>query len=160
LRLAIGHEKAPDPPNGLGATMAALEAGLAAYKRARADEATMEESGRRVIAAIAVEALRQALASLAAYRAQFAATTAQDMAAWHEALRLCGRALDRRALEGPRSPLRAIRLGGGEGNSIQDLRLTLAGWRFGELIGAGTLADRREASAWIRHALGRRDDGA
>jgi hypothetical protein len=156
LRLTIGHEKVTDPPNGLAAAMAALEAGVAAYKGAVAEEAMMPESARRVWGAIVVEAVRQARGSLATYRAQFAATTDADIAAWHEALRLCarGRELDRRALEGPRSPLRVIAVGSGEGNSVQDLRLSLAGWRFGQLIGAGAFGDGRQIGAWIRRTLG------
>ena len=161
LRLAIGHEKATDPPDGMAAAMAALEAGLAAYKAALAQELVGATVWRRVLAAIGAEAVRQVALILGAFRAQFKATSARDMAAWREALRLIsgpGIALDRttvrRALEGPRSPLRSIRLGSGEGNSLQDLRLTLIGWRLGQLIGSGAFTDRREVAAWLRRTLG------
>jgi hypothetical protein len=35
------------------------------------------------------------------------------------------------------------------GNSIQDLRLSIRGWRFGRLIASGIIQDKEEARDWI-----------
>ena len=40
------------------------------------------------------------------------------------------------------------------GNSHQDLRLSLVGWRFGQLVQGGRFADRYAAAGWLRANLG------
>jgi hypothetical protein len=116
----------------------------------------VKERARRLVAALLAEACRQAANSFITYRAQFGATTDDDLAAWQEALRISGkgRAFDWKALEGASSPLHAIAVANGEGNSVQDLRLSLVGWRFGQLIGCGAFNRRQDAAAWIRRTLG------
>ena len=156
LRLTIGHEKVPDPPNALEASLLILAQGLVAARWIVARDGTVKERARRIVAALLAEACYQAVNSLITYRAQFHATTDDDLAAWQEALRISGkgRAFDWQALEGASSPLRAIAVANGEGNSVQDLRLSLVGWRFGQLIGCGAFDRRQDVAAWIRRTLG------
>jgi hypothetical protein len=156
LRLTIGHEKVPDPPNALEASLLILAQGFVAARWTVARDGTVKERTRRVGAALIAEACYQIVNSLVTYRAQFGATTEDDLAAWQEALHVGGkgRAFDWRALEGASSPLRAIAVANGEGNSVQDLRLSLVGWRLGELIGCGAFDRRRDVAAWIRQTLG------
>lgn len=155
LRLTIGHEKIADPPNALEAALLILAEGLVAARWALAADASARERVRRIVTAIIAASWRQARDSLATYRAQFGATTQGDIAACHKALRAGGRgkALDRQALEGPGSPLRAIAVGNGEGNSVQDLRLSVAGWRVGQMVEHGAFGDRQAIAAWIRRTL-------
>jgi len=39
------------------------------------------------------------------------------------------------------------------GNSLEDLRLTVRGWRFGQMIAAGQFASREEAARWLEENL-------
>ena len=155
LRLTIGHEKAPDPRNAGPAALRVLTSSLAVGGVAAAANAD-----RRVIAstsgiALIAASAWQARVILAGFRRQFSATSAMDLTAWDEALRLGGpdTPFDRRAVEGAESPLLAIVVGDGVGNSIQDIRLSLVGWRLGGLIGDGAFADRRAIGPWLREAL-------
>jgi len=156
LRLTIEHERVPDPPNALEASLLILAQGLVAARCTVARDGTVMERARRIVAALLAEACYHVVDSLATYRAQFHATTEDDLAAWQEALRVSGkgRGFDWQALEGASSPLRAIAVANGEGNSVQDLRLSLVGWRFGQLIGCGAFDCRRDIAAWIRRTLG------
>ena len=155
-RLAIGHEKATDPPTGPQAAIVVLAASLLTYQRAKEAGAGEGERWRRVTTTAFAETRRQGAEILGTFRAQFNATTDGDLAAWRKALERSGpgTAFHRRAVEGRRSPLRAIRVNDGEGNSVQDLRLTLVGWRLGQLIGNGAFADRRDVAAGLRRTLG------
>jgi len=155
-RLAIGHEKATDPRTGPQAAMIVLATGLLTYQTAKDQGVGERERWRHVTAVAFAETRRQGAEILGAFRAQFNATTDGDLAAWRKALERSGpgTAFHRRAVEGRRSPLRAIRVNDGEGNSVQDLRLTLVGWRLGQLIGGGAFADRRAIAAWLRRTLG------
>ena len=156
LRLTIGHEKVPDPPNVLEASLLILAQGFGAARWTVARDGTVTERVRRIVAALMAEACHQAVDSFVTYRAQFHATTEDDIAAWQEALRVSGkgRAFAWQPLEGASSPLRAIAVGNGEGNSMQDLRLSLVGWRLGQLIGCGAFNRRQDVAAWIRRTLG------
>ena len=156
LRLTIGHEKVPDPPNALEASLLILAQGLVGARWIVARDGTVKERACRIVAALMAEACHQAVNSFVTYRAQFHATTEDDIAAWQEALRVSGkgRAFDWQALEGASSPLRAIAVANGEGNSVQDLRLSLVGWRLGQLIGCGAFNRRQDVAAWIRRTLG------
>lgn len=40
-----------------------------------------------------------------------------------------------------------------QGNSLEDLRLTVRGWRFGQMIAAGQFASREEAARWLEENL-------
>lgn len=48
------------------------------------------------------------------------------------------------------SLISSIRIGSGEGNSIQDLRLSLYGYKFGSRIRLGNLTTRADAGKWLR----------
>jgi hypothetical protein len=50
--------------------------------------------------------------------------------------------------------LRGIEIGNGEGNSIEDLHLSLYGYKFGTLIRMGEINTLTEAARWIRADLG------
>lgn len=156
LRLSIGHEKLPDPPNALEAALLALAEGFVAARRVVAMDLPARERARRIALAVVVEAARQMWGSMTRFREQFQATTDRDVAAWRAALRRSGsaRAFNRRAVDTRRGPLRQIAVSPGEGNSVQDLRLTLVGWRLGQLIAQEAFRDRRAVARWIRAALG------
>lgn len=161
LRLTIGHEKAPDPRDALPAALRVLASGLSlGGVAAVADAGRRASVGTAVIALVAASAW-QARVILGGFRRQFSATSEADLAAWQEALRVVGPGtpLGRRAVDGAESPLLAIDVGDGVGNSGQDLRLSLVGWRLGQLIGDGAFADRRAIGPWLREALGPCEDG-
>jgi|GEM_PF-150382 len=155
LRLTIGHEKAPDPRNAGPAALRVLATGVAvggvAMVAAADRRAIASTSGIALIAAAAW----QARVILGGFRRQFSATSDADLAAWRQALQMAGPGipLDRQAVEGPESPPLAIAVGDGVGNSAQDLRLSLVGWRLGGLMSEGAFADRRAIGTWLREAL-------
>jgi hypothetical protein len=101
LRLTIGHEKKPDPPD------------------------------------ITKIHLGTALRVLRHFRAQYQAATSEDVANFRK------------------GKLDAIQLGGGLGNSIEDLRLSRKGWEFGELMRRNHFQSNAEVSEWIRSELAR-----
>ena len=91
---------------------------------------------------------------IAHFRAQFLATTDDDIAAWRQAIAALGSTdvLDMAAAE---AHLRRIAIDPSKrGNSIQDLRLSLVGWQLGELLQRNHFPDRAAVGAWIRHNLG------
>jgi predicted MPP superfamily phosphohydrolase len=159
LRLSIGHEKATDPRTPLAATWRALVTGAIACAGVALCGARRETAWRTFFLALGVGTWWQARVILAAFRTQFAATSDRDLAAWEQALALCGggAGLDKQAIA-PEGPLRGIRVGTGEGNSVQDLRLTLVGWRLGQLISSGALPDPYAAAAWIWQVLAERPE--
>jgi hypothetical protein len=53
-----------------------------------------------------------------------------------------------------RAALSGIRIGTGQGNSIQDLHLSLFGFKFGQMIRSGTISNRGDAAMWIRTNIG------
>lgn len=156
LRLAIGHEKVADPPNPLETALLALAKGLVEARWTVAVDLSPRQRAGRIATAVVVEALRQTWGSITTFREQFQATTTRDVSAWNAALRRSGnaRAFDRRAVDTARGPLRSIAVSLGEGNSVQDLRLTLVGWRLGRLIAQGAFRNRAAVARWIRRALG------
>lgn len=158
LRLTIGHEKAPDPPGGLEAAVSILMAGLAEDWFGHAPEGeTEEERNQRVGRALEHETRRRIRQIIAAFTAQFNATTDADIAAWNETLGRIGMdtAANAAAVEGPGSPLEGISINPAlRGNSRQDLRLSLMGWRLGQMIRDGAFADNHDVAAWIRANLG------
>lgn len=160
IRLAIGHEKAPDAPNGKEAATAVLRAAAAEGRRTGRLYRPLGTWLACVVTTAAAESWRQFVASVEAYRTQFSATTEDDLAAWRQALtqvsgRIPTKPVDRRILESAHSPLRRIKVAYGEGNSDQDLRLTLVGWCLGQLISAGAFPDRNALARWLRQSLGR-----
>jgi hypothetical protein len=56
--------------------------------------------------------------------------------------------------EQSRSALSGIRIGTGQGNSFQDLHLSLFGFKFGTMIRLGTITTRKDAALWIRTNIG------
>ena len=58
------------------------------------------------------------------------------------------------------SALRGIRVGTGQGNSMQDLQLSLFGFKLGKMIRAGTINNRSYAARWIRSNIGGVNDSA
>ena len=53
-----------------------------------------------------------------------------------------------------RVALLGIRIGTGQGNSFQDLHLSLFGFKFGSMIRLGTITTRSDAALWIRTNIG------
>jgi hypothetical protein len=53
-----------------------------------------------------------------------------------------------------RARLLGIRIGTGQGNSFQDLHLSLFGFKFGLMIRLGTITTRSDAALWIRTNIG------
>jgi len=45
-------------------------------------------------------------------------------------------------------------LEGRKGNSLEDLRLTVRGWRFGQMLAGGRFRSREEAAQWLNDNLG------
>lgn len=158
LRLTIGHEKAPDPPGGMDVALSILFVGVAEDLLGDAPEGeTEEERDRRVGDAMLNETERRIRQIIAAFTAQFRATTDADIAAWNETLGRIGTdpAANTAAIEGPDSPLNRIAVDPAmRGNSRQDLRLSLMGWRLGQMIRHGDFATNRAVAAWIRANLG------
>ncbi len=156
LRLTIGHEKAPDPDGTMAAISIALR-GVGESLRPGPEGETEDERDERVGRAIADETRRQIEAIIQAFRTQFQATTDDDIRAWNEAITALGTGneLNLAAAEAPLSRI-AIN-NANRGNSIQDMRLSLVGWRLGQLIGSGAFGeDRTAVASWIRANLGPR----
>ena len=153
LRLTIGHEKGPDP-SAVEAFMNILTTGVIESWKDGPEGETEEERNKRIGDAVARETQRQVDEIIAAYRAQFRATTDEDIAAWNEALQALGtdQQLNLGAAEAPLSRIHVDPTQ--RGNSRQDLRLSLVGWRLGQLIGSGGFADGHAVAAWIRQNLG------
>ncbi|MDM0109636.1 DUF4157 domain-containing protein [Variovorax sp. J22R24] len=160
VRLTIGHEKAPDPASGLLQGLEILAAGFVEDLLPGPERETEDEHDRRVGEAMRAETLRRVTSIITTFRTQFGAAADADVAAWNEALAALGNGttLDLAAAE---APLGRIAIDpAGRGNSIQDLRLSLVGWKLGQLIAAGTFADGAAVATWIRTNLGGAAPGA
>lgn len=157
LRLTIGHEKRPDPPKGLEIFIDIITTGLLErYLEEGPEGETEEEREQRVEQAIEREINQDIQDVIAAFRAQFQATTDDDIAAWNAALAQLGtgETLEKSALEGPTSPLNQIAIDPSQrGNSQQDLRLSLVGWKLGQLLQSSSFSDRASVARWIRANL-------
>ncbi len=153
LRLTIGHEKAPDPNGGLEV---ALQVGLVWAAESLKDGPegeTDDQRDERINKAVSDEIVQQVKDIIAAFRKQFKSCTDADVAAWNEALAAFRQ--DEGGLEKPGNALDRIDIDPTmKGNSRQDLRLSLVGWRLGEKIQAGDFASSKDVGAWIRKALG------
>jgi hypothetical protein len=120
---------------------------------------TEDQRRQRVGERILEEGICRALEIVAIFRTQFRASTDADIAAWNEALaRLTSAApggpSQRAAIEEPGSPLGRIAVDPTQtGNSMQDLRLSLLGWRLGQMLRAGAFADRHAVADWMRRSL-------
>lgn len=153
LRLTIGHEKSRDPNGGAEVLVNVLFEGLLESFSSGPEGETEGQRDERVGRAMTAEAESQVREIIAAFRAQFAATSDADVAAWNEALERFRR--DGAGLEGPDSPLERIAVNPAlKGNSRQDLRLSLVGWALGEKIRAGAFSGRAEVADFIRRSLG------
>jgi hypothetical protein len=153
LRLTIGHEKAPDP-NGRMAAINIVLRGLGEHFFGGPEGETEEEREERVGRVVIDETQRQIQAIIDAFRTQFQATTDDDIEAWNAATEALGSGdtLDRNAIEGPLNRITVdptLR-----GNSREDLRLSLIGWRLGEKFSNGEFGSRAEVARWIRRNLG------
>jgi hypothetical protein len=154
LRLTIGHEKRADPLGAVGIFTNILLTGFIEDLMPGPEGETEDERDERIGRAVVAETRRQIAEVIAAFRAQFSAATDDDVAAWNEALAALGTgaAVNLSAAE---SPLRRIAIDPAQrGNSIQDLRLSLIGWRLGQMISAGQFADNSAVATWIRVNLG------
>lgn len=156
LRLTIGHEKAPDPDGTMAAIAIALR-GIGESLRPGPEGETEDERDERVGRAIAEETRRQIEAIIQAFRTQFQATTDDDIRAWNEAITALGTGSELN-LAAAEAPLSRIAINNANrGNSIQDMRLSLVGWRLGQLISSGAFGeDRTAVASWIRTNLGPR----
>jgi hypothetical protein len=153
MRLTIGHEKAPDP-NGQMAAIDVVLSGVFEHVLPGPEGESDEEREQRIGRAIVEETRQQIDRIIAAFRTQFQAATDADVQAWNEALHALGSGeqLDMSAAE---APLRRVAINpSGRGNSIQDLRLSLVGWRLGQLISSGSFNDGAAVARWIRSNLG------
>jgi hypothetical protein len=155
LRLTIGHEKAPDPPGGAEAGLGILFAGLGESLTPGPEGETEEEEDERVGQAMLEETRQQVRAVIGAFRAQFQACTDEDVAAWNRAITALGTA-DTLNLGAAEPELARVAINFAQkGNSIQDLRLSLVGWRFGQMLRTNAFGDdRRRVAAWLRTNLG------
>ncbi|HWS99315.1 MAG TPA: DUF4157 domain-containing protein [Pyrinomonadaceae bacterium] len=154
LRLTIGHEKAPDPNSTMAAVNVVLTGILASLIPGPEGE-TEEERDRRIDRAVSDETQRQINEIIAGFRTQFNAATDADVQAWNDALNALGTG-DTLNLSAAEAPLRRVQINfQNQGSSIQDLRLSLVGWRLGQLIGNGAFGDdRARVAGWIRTNLG------
>jgi hypothetical protein len=131
LRLTIGHEKEADPGTGTKVVGGLLGLG----------------TGTGLVGAAA----GAALAVLLAFRDQFHACTDADIQAFKSAERALGTSatLDMRSstalLEGGIHVVPTQ-----TGNSYQDLRLSLYGWRLGQDVKAGRFRAGAEVGTWVR----------
>jgi len=116
---------------------------------------TEEERDRRIDRAVSDETQRQINEIIAGFRTQFNAATDADVQAWNDALNALGTG-DTLNLSAAEAPLRRVQINfQNQGSSIQDLRLSLVGWRLGQLIGNGAFGDdRARVAGWIRTNLG------
>lgn len=156
LRLTLGHELHPDPPGAIGLGLPILVEGLLESATPGPEGETEEERDERVGEAMVDETRAQIQRVIDTFRTQFEAATDDDVRAFQEALDALGTGgtLDMDAAE---APLQRIMVGvdqTGKGNSIQDLRLSLVGWRLGQLIGDGSLATGAQVAGWLRTNLG------
>ncbi len=154
LRLTIGHELAPDP--GIGHAFAIAFAGLAQYHKTGLAE---------TIVRVFVETLVQIRAVIEGFRRQYQAATDEDVLAWNEALQALGTAqeLDLETALGTlerieKTPSGQLRLDPAQrGNSMEDLLLSLVGWRLSELLRSDAFGSRHEVAKWLGINLGPRE---
>ncbi|MCP4123236.1 MAG: DUF4157 domain-containing protein, partial [Bacteroidetes bacterium] len=153
LRLTIGHEKAPDPNGRMSALMIVLR-GVGEYVLGGSEDETEEEQNERIARAFTEETEQQISLIIGAFRMQFHATTDEDIEAWNNAIESLGTRdiLNRSAIEDSLSRIAInpeLR-----GNSREDLRLSLIGWRMGQMISNNEFTSRAEIATWIRNNLG------
>lgn len=155
LRLTIGHEKAPDPPGGMATAVSILFAGIGERLGPAPEDETEDQRERRVAEAMMDETRRQVIAIIQAFRAQFAACSDADVTAWNKAITASGLG-DTLDLGAAEPELQRISIVYAQrGNSIQDLRLSLVGWRLGQLLRSNAFGnDRKRVAAWLRTNLG------
>ncbi len=135
LRLIIGHELAPDPSITDAMIGGAFGGGI-----------SPPGSGPAGAAAGAAHAM------LNGFKRQFKQATDQDVLAFRQANVALGTALtmDMSAAETALKPIKDKINPKLRGNSVQDLRLSLAGWNLGQLISAGKFATRGDVAKWVR----------
>jgi hypothetical protein len=153
LRLTIGHEKGPDPSGVDAFVSVVIRGGIEAFLPGPEGE-TDEQRDQRIGRAIAQEIQRQVDEIIGAFRGQFQACTDADVEAWEQAIEALGvgAELNMTAAEVPLGRIAVDPTM--RGNSRQDLRLSLVGWRFGQLVSSGRFPDRASAAGWLRTNLG------
>jgi Domain of unknown function (DUF4157) len=139
LRLIIGHELAPDPSIKdamIGAAIGGVIGGIIGPPGSGPTSA----------------ALDAARAMLDGFKRQFKQATDQDVLAFRQANVALGTALtmDMSAAETALKPIKDKINPKLRGNSVQDLRLSLAGWNLGQLISAGKFATGGDVAKWVR----------
>ncbi len=155
LRLTIGHEKAPDPSGAVEIFVSIAATGVIERLLPGPEGETKEQRNDRVAKSIEAETKRQIAQVISAFKTQFESVTEADISSWNEAVTALGtgNTLD---IKNAETPLRRIPIDyANKGNSIQDLRLSLVGWRLGQLIGEGKFSNGIEIAQWIRTNLGK-----
>lgn len=154
LRLTIGHEKAPDQDSSLAIAMRVIITGGLEWLTPGPEDETDEQRDERAVRAGLDQAGVEIRAVIAGFRRQFQAATDDDVRSWNEATASVGEG-DRLNMTAAEPHLRQIPINPAtRGNSIQDLRLSLVGWRLGELVRAGRFGTRAEVAHWIIANLG------
>lgn len=135
LCLIIGHELAPDP----SITDAMVGAAIGGTKGPPRPGPTGAVVG-------AVSAI------LNGFKRQFKQATDQDVLAFRQANVALGtaQAIDMSAAEIALKPIKDKINPKLRGNSVQDLRLSLAGWNLGQLISARKFATGGNVAEWVR----------
>jgi hypothetical protein len=150
-RLVIGHELAPDPdPSGRAIKAAATT--VAALLPVASTQPWMIGS---LIPAVTAAAGAAGAEILGAFQTQFQATAPDDGRHFDDALSSLGGGpiIDMAAAEGDLGPIMAKIDVNGRGNSYQDLRLTLAGFRLADEVSAGTHSSGSDIASWVRRNL-------
>jgi hypothetical protein len=148
-RLTVGHEFATDP----GVIAGALVGGLGG---ACIPPALGIRGRAAALVGAAVGGVAGALAQqFLGFRAQYHRATGEDIGAFDAALAALGPGplLDLDAAEIALQPLFAKIDVHSRGNSYQDMRLSLLGWRLGASVRHGALTRGPEIAAWLRAHL-------
>jgi hypothetical protein len=88
-----------------------------------------------------------------AFQEQAKSPTSEEIFKFESALKTVTPDLSQN-MDSSRLGLQGIRVGQGQGNSFQDLHLSLFGYRFGEMIRQKKISDRVAAAKWVRTNLG------
>jgi hypothetical protein len=151
LRLTIGHELAGDPGLALGAlTGSVLSLPLAMLVVLAVGSGPVAWLG--LLPAFAGLACGAAAEQLLGFRRQFRRAGAREETAFLQAATALGPGptLDLDAAEFALKPILERIDINQQGNSYQDLRLSLLGWWLGQAVRSGKLSERAEVATWLR----------
>jgi hypothetical protein len=87
------------------------------------------------------------------FRASLSAR-ADEVEKFELALQTISRFPDWNCISGSLAALQGIKTESGQGNSFEDLHLSLYGFKFGKLIRESEITSRADAADWIRADLG------